>query len=83
MKGIKRTVFLFIAALGIIVCASSCGSVATAALRTYEVYDQATTTNGTYIGSASSYSEAQSLARSKGYSRFDWYSTTGDVFGYN
>lgn len=62
---------------------TACGSVATTALRAFEVIDQSATTNGTYLGNASSYSEAQSLARSKGYSRFDWYSTTGDVFGYN
>lgn len=83
MKKIKRIVILVIATLGTIVCVSSCGSVATAALRAYEIYDQSTTTKGIYIGSASSYSEAQSLARSKGYSHFNWYSTTGDVFGYN
>ena len=74
---------LIISAFGTLFCATSCGSLSTVALRAYELYDQSSSTKGVYIGSASSYSSAQSLAKSKGYSRFDRYSTTGDVFGYN
>lgn len=83
MKKGKRIIALVIAAISILVCVSSCGTLGTTALRAYEVLDQSSSTNGTYLGTASSYSDAQSLARRKGYSRFDWYSTTGDVFGYN
>lgn len=80
---IKSALIRIIAIAATVVSITACGTVATTALRAYEVLDQTSSTNGTYIGKASSYSEAQSLARSKGYSRFDWYSTTGDVFGYN
>lgn len=83
MKRIKRFFLLVAVTFASLACLNSCGSLSTTGLKALELYDQSITNKGVYLGSASSYSDAQSLAKRKGYSRFDWYSTTGDVFGYD
>lgn len=37
---------------------------------------------GTYVGVASSQEEAESMARKAGYSAYNFYPSTGQVFGY-
>ena len=37
---------------------------------------------GKYVGNASSEAEAKSMATDKGYSYYNWYPSTGEVFGY-
>lgn len=37
---------------------------------------------GTYVGNASSEAEAKRKAAAKGYSAYNWYPSTGEVFGY-
>lgn len=65
-----------------LICFNACYS--TTAIRALEVVDQAYQPGGagTYLGTANSYERARSMAASGGYSRFDWYSSTGDVWGY-
>lgn len=82
---IKRT-FLFIVALVVtIMSVTACGSMGTTAIRAYEVIDQTYRANaqGNYCGTASSYEGARQLAASKGFTRFEWYSSTGDVWGFS
>ena len=60
-----------------LICFNACTS--TTALRAYEVIDQTYRANaeGTYLGTANSYERARSMAANGGYSRFEWYSSTG------
>lgn len=37
---------------------------------------------GSYVGNASSESEAKRMAAEKGYSAYNYYPSTGEVFGY-
>lgn len=37
---------------------------------------------GKYVGNASSEAEAKRMAANKGYSGYNWYPSTGEVFGY-
>lgn len=37
---------------------------------------------GKYVGNASSEAEAKRMAADKGYSGYNWYPSTGEVFGY-
>jgi hypothetical protein len=45
-------------------------------------YNQSTS-GGTYVGTATSQSEAYEMAKAAGYSRYEWYPSTGHVFGKN
>lgn len=78
--------FPFLVAIAVtIMSVTACGSMGTTAIRAYEVVDQTYRANaqGTYCGTASSYEGARQLAASKGFTRFEWYSSTGDVWGFN
>lgn len=81
----KHPVIQIIVIVAAIMCMTSCGSMGTTAIRAYEVIDQTYRANaqGTYCGTASSYEGARQLAASKGFTRFEWYSSTGDVWGFN
>lgn len=81
---IKR-ICLIAAVVAGLACSVSCGVLdhRTAARQVVEIVNERYTTKGTYIGNASSYSEAQELTRSRGYTHFNWYQGTGDVYGYN
>ena len=82
MKKLRRSILFVVFSL-FLLSITSCGS--NTLLRTYEVVDQAYRANakGTYLGTASSYDGARRLAANKGFTRFEWYSKTGDVFGFN
>ena len=83
MKRRRRTVLLILSAAIFLLSVSACGS--TFLYRAIEVVDQTYRANaqGTYLGTSSSYEGAGRLAASKGYRRFEWYSSTGDVWGFN
>lgn len=83
MKKHRRTILLILSVAISLLSVSACGT--TTLYRAFEVVDQTYRANaqGTYLGTSSSYEGARQLAASKGYSRFEWYSSTGDVWGFN
>ena len=82
MRIIIRVALCFL----ILFCVLSCGAISPSTFNDYvrpaaQMYQQSTQ-GGTYVGVASSQSEAQSLARRNGYSHYQWYPSTGYTYGY-
>lgn len=46
-----------------------------------QIYSQSER-GGTYVGIAGSQNEAKTMAERAGYSRYQWYPSTGQCFGY-
>lgn len=82
MKRIKLNKLMQFIAINTLLLFNCCYS--TTAIRALEIIDQAYQPGGagTYLGTATTYEGARRLAAQGGYSRFDWYSNAGDVWGY-
>lgn len=77
---------LLISILVVSALLASCGSISPEnfsyvrqAAQTY----QQSQSGGTYVGIASTQSEAEAMSKRAGYSRYQWYPSTGQCFGYN